>query len=216
LQRSLSKRGPARDMGCTDPDYPRNRASRCPFYPARVRTSNPKGSAFRSRPKRVQTRGESNEPAGPGVDSSLRQNRGPTEKVRCDARLPDRRSRAHNPKVAGSNPAPATSESRSPTVRVDGAALAFLGRTVAHPLPTTCPDLAGVGWKQVDGSGAIGSEYGELRVEVRDSVSDAQRPVRVQIPFPAQYLADRSTPSHTPGNTESGSIFAVLNEPLGA
>ena len=57
--------------------------------------------------------------------------------------------------------------------------------TVAHPLPTTGPDLAGVGWKRVDGSGAIGREYGGLRVEARDSVGGAHRPVRVQIPFPA-------------------------------
>ena len=44
------------------------------------------------------------------MDSLLRQPGGTTENFRCDDRLPDRRPRAHNPKVAGSNPAPATPE----------------------------------------------------------------------------------------------------------
>jgi len=69
---------------------------------------NPKISLHQLCPNRVQNRGDSRRFRWTRVDSVRTQILELPKQCNNDARLPDARPRPHNPKVAGSNPAPAT------------------------------------------------------------------------------------------------------------
>src|SRR5260370_27474279 len=95
--------------GSTVPGVPisgNSSATPCPTNGHRV--SDPKIGVRELCPNRVQNRGESSQFLWTRVDWSCPQLGKVSEESNKDARLPDARPRPHNPKVAGSNPAPAT------------------------------------------------------------------------------------------------------------